>query len=68
MEVKTTSLLALVLGIIGIIFLPLGIIWAINTLFATNIEYSLTNWAAAIFLQFYLQIIIKSAVLGVKSK
>lgn len=68
MEVKTTSLVAFILGLIGIIFLPLGIIWAINTLFATNVEYSLMNWAAAIFLQLYLQVIIKSAVISGKSK
>mgnify|MGYP001195299481 CR=1 FL=1 len=67
MEIKTTAIFAFVLGLVGIIFLPLGIIWAVNTLFSAGIEYSLINWTAAIFLQVYLQVILKSAFLGSKS-
>ncbi len=66
MEIKTTAIVAFILGLVGIIFLPLGIIWAVNTLFSAGIEYSLINWAAAIFLQVYLQVILKSAVIGSK--
>ena len=34
MEVDTTKLASLFIGIIGLIILPLGFIWSINNLFA----------------------------------
>jgi hypothetical protein len=37
-------------GILGVIFLPLGFIWAMNTLFAFAIGYTIQNWAAALIL------------------
>lgn len=37
-------------GILGILFLPLALIWALNSLFAFAIEYTLQTWAAALIL------------------
>lgn len=42
------------------IALPFGGIWALNTLFTTGLEYNFTTWAAVLFAQLYLQIVIKS--------
>jgi hypothetical protein len=61
MEIETTQITPLILGIIGLILLPLGGIWAINTLFLTGIEYTFANWVAFAFLQLYLQLVIKAA-------
>jgi len=60
MEVSTTTILAGVLGLIGVALLPLGGIWALNTLFATGLEYTFFNWAAVLFAQLYLQLTIKA--------
>jgi hypothetical protein len=35
---------------VGVLFVPIFAIWAINTLFATHIAYSLINWFAALLL------------------
>jgi hypothetical protein len=37
-------------GILGIILLPLGLIWAVNVLFAFAIEYTIQTWAASLIL------------------
>ena len=60
MEVSTTTIFAGVLGLIGVALLPLGGIWALNTLFATGLEYTFFNWMAVLFAQLYLQLIIKA--------
>lgn len=60
MEVSNVTILAFILGVIGMIALPFGGIWALNTLFTTGLEYNFTTWAAVLFAQLYLQIVIKS--------
>ena len=67
MEIKNTSLIAGMLGLLGIIFLPLGVIWAVNTLFLFNIEYNFINWLASMFLQVYFQVIIKAGSVNSKA-
>jgi uncharacterized RDD family membrane protein YckC len=39
-----------ILIILGIFFLPLAFIWAINALFKLNLAYTFTNWLAAFVL------------------
>ena len=56
------TIVATILAILGLIALPLGGIWALNTLFATGLEYNLVNWAAFLFGQLYIQIIIKAGL------
>lgn len=55
-------------GIIGLITLPLGFIWAVNTAFTLNIEYTFFNWLSIAFLQIYLQVVIKASTLHVQPK
>ena len=63
MEVDTTKLATFLVGILGLIILPLGFIWSVNTVFQLNIEYTLWNWLGVAFLQLYLQLIIKASTL-----
>jgi len=67
MEISTAKLITLILGIVGLIALPLGGIWALNTLTPLNLEYTLLNWSAVLFTQVYLQIIMKAAFSSNKS-
>ena len=60
MEVSNVTILTFILGGVGVVLLPLGGIWALNTLFATGVEYTFFNWAAVLFAQLYLQIVIKA--------
>jgi len=60
MEISNMAILAFILGIIGIAVVPLGGLWALNTLFATGLEYNFINWLAVLFTQLYLQIVIKA--------
>lgn len=46
----TLFLTILIVALFFIAFGPFIQIWAVNTLFKTNIEYSLLNWAAVIVL------------------
>ena len=57
MEVDSTKLTTFFVGIIGLIFLPLGLIWAFNTLLNLQIEYSFLNWLSIVFVQIYIQIV-----------
>lgn len=68
MEIETTKLTAFMAGIIGLITLPLGFIWAVNTAFTLNIEYTFFNWLSIAFLQIYLQVVIKASTLHVQPK
>lgn len=61
MEVETTKLTTLFIGILGMIILPLGFMWASNTIFNLNLEYTFLNWLAVLFLQLYFQIVIKAS-------
>lgn len=42
----------LLLLIVIIIIVPVGLIWSLNTLFNTMIDYTFTNWLAALVLIF----------------
>tara|TARA_E500000331_G_scaffold355945_1_gene412771 strand:+ start:1051 stop:1263 length:213 start_codon:yes stop_codon:yes gene_type:complete len=64
MELDTAKLSTVMVGLFGIILLPLGGMWAINTIFQTGIEYSFVNWVACVFLQLYLQLILKAAFIS----
>lgn len=63
MEIDTTKLATFLAGILGLIILPLGFIWSVNTVFQLNIEYTLWNWLGIAFLQLYLQLIIKASTI-----
>jgi hypothetical protein len=62
MEIEATKVTTIMIGLIGLILLPLGGMWAINTLFQLGIEYTFANWVAAVFLQLYLQLVIKAGL------
>ena len=64
MEIETSKLTTTMIGLIGLILLPLGGIWAINTLFLIGIEYTFVNWVAFAFLQLYMQLVLKASYLG----
>jgi|694.fasta_scaffold02170_24 hypothetical protein len=50
---KIISLLTVcIIALALIIFIPLCVIWSLNTLFNLHIAYSLTNWGAMSFLYF----------------
>ena len=68
MEIETTKLTAFTAGIIGIITLPLGFMWAVNTAFSMNIEYTFINWLSVVFLQIYIQVVIKASTLNIQPK
>ena len=57
MEISNAKIVGLIVGIIGVALLPLGGLWALNTLFATALEYNLLNWSAVLFSQIYLQLL-----------
>ena len=61
MDVETTKLTTLITGLIGLIVLPLGFIWTINTAFALNIQYTFLNWLSIVFLQLYFQIVVRAS-------
>ena len=68
MEIDNVKLMSFTVGIIGFIFMPLGVIWSLNNIFQVNIEFTLINWLSVAFLQLYLQIIIKASTLNTISK
>lgn len=43
------TFIALIVSVLAI-FVPLGLIWALNTLFQLGIAYTLKTWAAALIL------------------
>tara|TARA_B100000676_G_C17769041_1_gene675701 strand:- start:539 stop:751 length:213 start_codon:yes stop_codon:yes gene_type:complete len=67
MEIETAKMTGMIIGFIGLILLPLGGIWAINTLFLLGIEYTFVNWVAFAFLQLYLQVVLKASFIGVNT-
>ena len=68
MEVDSTKLATFFVGVIGLIFLPLGLIWAFNTLFNLQIEYSFLNWLSIVFVQIYIQIVLKASFINSNKK
>jgi hypothetical protein len=46
--VTVVAIFALLVAVV--VFAPLALIWAINTLFVTNIPYTLTTWAASLII------------------
>jgi|SaaInlV_100m_DNA_2_1039680.scaffolds.fasta_scaffold73939_1 hypothetical protein len=65
MEISNTKIIGFIVGIMGVALLPLGGLWALNTLFTTGLKYNLLNWAAVLFAQVYIQLMVKSAALAV---
>ena len=63
MELDTSKASLTFVGLLGFAMLPLGLIWSLNNLFLLQIEYTFFTWLGALFIQFYLQIIIKAATL-----
>lgn len=68
MELDTSNLTTLFLGITGLIFLPLGLIWSFNTLLNLQIEYTFFNWLSIVFIQLYTQIVLKAVLIGSQKK
>ena len=68
MEIDTTKITAFMIGIIGLIILPLGLIWAFNTLLNLQIEYTFLNWLSIVFVQLYIQIVLKASFISSEKK
>lgn len=68
MEIQNITIVAFILGMLGVALLPLGGIWALNTIFATGLEYTFFNWAAVLFAQLYLQLTIKAGNMNSQKK
>jgi len=68
MEIDSNKITAVVLGLIGIIVFPLGIIWSLNNLFSLQIQYTFFNWLSIVFIQIYIQIILKASFIGASKK
>jgi hypothetical protein len=47
----------LVIGLIvaAVIFMPLAVIWSVNTLFATSIAFTFWNWLAVVVLGSFIR-------------
>ena len=68
MEIDSNKITAVVLGLIGIIVFPLGIIWSLNNLLSLQIQYTFFNWLSIVFIQIYIQIILKASFIGASKK
>tara|TARA_B100001093_G_scaffold480404_1_gene510244 strand:- start:386 stop:592 length:207 start_codon:yes stop_codon:yes gene_type:complete len=68
MEIDSTKLTTFFMGVIGLILLPLGLIWAFNTLLNLQIEYSFINWLSIVFIQVYIQIVLKASFISSNKK
>ena len=68
MEIDSTKFTTFFVGVIGLIFLPLGLIWAFNTLLNLQIEYSFLNWLSIVFVQIYIQIVLKASFISSNKK
>ena len=68
MEIDTTKIVTFMVGIIGLIILPLGLIWAFNTLLNLQIEYTFLNWLSVVFIQLYIQIVLKASLISSQKK
>ena len=68
MEIDTTKIVTFMIGIIGLIILPLGLIWAFNTLLNLQIEYTFLNWLSVVFIQLYIQIVLKASLISSQKK
>lgn len=51
-----------ILGILAIIFFPFGLIWSLNTLLSTGVEYSFWTWLASAILFFWLRCATQTSV------
>ena len=51
----TLGILLIVLAILTIIFFPLAVIWAGNTLFSLGLQYTFWNWLAVIVLGVFIR-------------
>ena len=68
MEIDTTKMTAFIIGIVGLIILPLSLIWAVNTLLNLQIEYTFLNWLGIVFIQLYIQIVLKASLISSEKK
>jgi len=68
MEIDSNKITTVVLGLIGIIVFPLGIIWSLNNLLSLQIQYTFFNWLSIVFIQIYIQIILKASFIGASKK
>ena len=68
MEIDITKMTAFMIGITGLIILPLGLIWAFNTLLNLQIEYTFLNWLSIVFIQLYIQIVLKASLISSQKK
>lgn len=68
MEIDTNKVMAVMLGLIGVIVFPMGIIWSFNNLFGLQIQYTFFNWLSIVFIQIYIQIILKASFMGASKK
>ena len=66
MEIDTTKLATFLAGLLGLIIMPLGFIWSVNTVFNLGVDFTFWNWVGVAFLQLYLQIIVKASTLGIQ--
>lgn len=50
MEEKIPILVIIIISLLLVALWPLAVVWSVNTLFETNIEYNLKTWAAIVVL------------------
>lgn len=48
------NIFLIILGIFIVIFMPLLVIWALNTLFSLTIVYTLSTWFAVFVIGFFI--------------
>ena len=68
MEIDTTKMVTFMIGVAGLIILPLGLIWSFNTLLNLQIEYTFLNWLSVVFIQLYIQIVLKASLISSQKK
>lgn len=68
MKIDLSNLSIGIIGLIGFILLPIGLIWSVNTLLNLNIEYNFYTWISVVVLHIYLQLIIKAGTIHFTDK
>jgi hypothetical protein len=54
-KLEYTILITIVLSILFIIFMPILVIWSLNTLFGFTIAYNLATWFAVVVLGMFIR-------------
>jgi hypothetical protein len=55
-KLEYTILISIAIAILVIIFMPLLVIWSLNTLFGFTIAYNLATWFAVVVLGMFIRV------------